>query len=199
MGRDTWQSLSPMAIPIDIFYRPLKDSDADQFLVAVRQSSERLSRWLDTPSRIQTIEEAQAAVRELRPSGQRSRFGAFAGNEIAASAKVIETAEDGPLEIGVWTSSKWTGHRLGRSLVTFVVDTLAASVISTGDEVVLRHEIGNKLSQKMILSLLPDRGPTMDTVGPHGGLQLAYWINFSQWRVNRRRLLIEDPQASVWL
>lgn len=124
--------------------------DAAPLLAAVRSNVEHLGRWLDTPQRVATLEDA---VRELSSA---TRFGCFIGDELVASVKLTD-CDSGVVEVGVWGVQGHEGHGHVRSTLLFVLNHLRGCAIRT---VLYRHAPGNNRSESLIAGLRP-RGYTV--------------------------------------
>lgn len=119
--------------------------DAFPLLAAVRSNVEHLGRWLDTPQRVVTHEDA---VRELSSA---ARFGCYVGDELVASVKVTD-CEPGVVEVGVWGVQGHEGHGHVRSTLLFVLDQLKGRAVRT---VLYRHASGNTRSESLVAELKP--------------------------------------------
>jgi RimJ/RimL family protein N-acetyltransferase len=131
--------------------RPLHAGDGGALFTCVSNNTAYLSEWLDTPSRLRTVELAEVAAVQRRDGQKPARYGAFSSDELVGSIKVIELP-DSPdqVELGIWVSSEFSGRGVGK----WMMSTLIALMFREGKtNVVLRHSPKNLASARLILGV----------------------------------------------
>lgn len=129
-------------------FRPTVADDAGSFLRAVLTNSEHLSPWVTTPLRVTDIESARLSVVASLDDGRPARYGAFRGDELVGSAKVIACDPDVPdYEIGFWRTKEWPGVGVGRWILCNTINSLFHDGAS---RITLRHALTNSASARAI-------------------------------------------------
>lgn len=127
--------------------RRLMPGDETAFLQAIRLNCAYLSEWIDTPSRIVTIEDARSEI-----SAGPTRWGCFVDKDLVASVKAVPTAMHDCVEIGVWGAAAHQGHGHVRATLLSAL----AGLLQLGTRIVVyRHARENTRSLSLISNLSP--------------------------------------------
>lgn len=133
--------------------RRLTESDAPAFLDAVLANRGYLDPWVDTPMRVQSLRDAEAA---LAATPGEERFGTFLESELVASVKVMWNPERTECELGFWGVQK---HR-GRGYVLSTVDWVLSYLLRRGAvAITIRHSNANLACLNLVQGLVEMKWP----------------------------------------